>query len=488
MSKPLKILFVASEIVPLVKTGGLADVCNALPATLRELGHDVRVALPCYGLIPPEYRGQQEYMCVADVSGKRVYGALRTGVIPDTDIPVYLVEHNDYFDRPGLYGEDGNDYPDNLERFSFFNQALLHGVAQTGWMPDLLNCHDWHAALIPVYLQTLGRNDPQWSSVPCLFTIHNLAYQGAFNVWQLPETGLDSVVQAYELLLHRNNLNLLKGAVRCATRLNTVSPRYAQEIQTPEYGHGLERELRARGTDLWGILNGVDYSFWHPARDAFIPAHYSIDDLSGKAVCKRALQKQLGLPPREVPIFAMVTRMDWQKGLDLMDRALPTVLENDVQFVILGTGDSILEKAFLNRAREYPDKMRAMTEFDPELSHLIEAGADFFVMPSYFEPSGLSQLYSLAYGTVPIVRKTGGLADSVEPLAPNQAGDDIGTGIVFESPTVAALVQALDEAIQLYLSPDRLAAVRKAGMSRDFSWSRSAKKYVELYEETVSRP
>lgn len=488
MSKPLKILFVASEIVPLVKTGGLADVCNALPSALRELGHDVRVALPCYGLIPLEYRGQQEHMCVADVSGKRVYGALRTGVIPDTDIPVYLVEHNDYFDRRGLYGENEQDYPDNLERFSFFNMALLHGVAQTGWMPDLLHCHDWHAALIPVYLQTLGRDDPDWRGVPSLFTIHNLAYQGAFDVWQLPQTGLDSFVQAYELLLHRNNLNLLKGAVRCATRLNTVSPRYAEEIQTPEYGHGLERELRARGNDLWGILNGVDYSFWHPSRDAFIPANYSIDDLSGKAVCKSALQQRLGLAPCDVPIFAMVTRMDWQKGLDLMNRALPILLENDVQFIILGTGDRMLENAFQDCARAHPEKMRAMTEFDPELSHLIEAGADFFVMPSYFEPSGLSQLYSLAYGTVPIVRKTGGLADSVKPLAPNQTGDDIGTGIVFESPTVAALVQALEKAIPLYRSPDRLAAVRQAGMSRDFSWERSANKYAQLYEETLARP
>jgi len=488
VSKSLKILFVASEAVPLVKTGGLADVCNALPRALRELGHDIRVALPCYGLIPVEHRGQQEHMCVADVSGKRVYGALRTAVLPDTDIPVYLVEHNDYFDRPGLYGENGNDYPDNLERFSFFNLALLHGVAQTGWMPDLLHCHDWHAALIPVYLRTLGRDNPDWSSVPSLFTIHNLAYQGSFDVWQLPETGLDGVVQAYELLLHRNNLNLLKGAIRCATRLNTVSPRYAQEVQTPEYGHGLERELRARSNDLRGILNGVDYSFWHPAEDAFIPANYSLDDLSGKAVCKKALQKRVGLPPRDIPLFAMVTRMDWQKGLDLMDRALPILLENDVQFIILGTGDSMLEKAFLNRAREYPDKMRAMTEFDDGLSHLIEAGADFFVMPSYFEPSGLSQLYSLAYGTVPIVRNTGGLADSVEAVAPNQAEDDVGTGIVFEAPTVAALVQALDKAIQLYRSPDRLAAVRKTGMSRDFSWARSANKYVELYKETLVQP
>ncbi len=486
MSERLKILHVTAELAPFATTGGLGDVSNALPRALKELGHDVRVAMPCYGFIPPEHRGQQHNVCVADIGYNRVFGALRIAQVPDTDIPLYLVEHDDYFDRPHLYGEHATDYPDNLERFCFFSLALLHGLPQTDWTPDVIHCHDWHTAVIPTYLRAEGREHPVWSDVPCLFTIHNLAYQGSFKLEQFPLTGLTQNSETLASLEHQGKLNLMKGAILCADKVNTVSPRYAREIQTPDYGHGLDRYLLRRKNDLTGILNGVDYSVWHPTRDKYIPANYSADDLSGKAVCKAKLQERLGLPVgSKTPVFAMVTRFERQKGLDLVELGLDSMLAHDLQFIILGTGDPYYEEVFPQKSAQYPDKMQAIVEFDAVLSHWIQAGADFFLMPSHFEPSGLSQLYSLVYGTTPVVRKTGGLADSVNDVTPATLKSGKATGVVFEQATTAALLKAIHRALKLYEDPAALRQVRRTGMAHDFSWDLSARSYVQLYYKTL---
>jgi len=486
--KPLKILYVCSEMAPLVVTGGLADVAGALPRALRAQGHDVRVAMPCYDVIPPELRGEAQCPCVADLGAKTAHGTLREAVVPDTEVPLYLVEHEGYFGRDRLYGTGAYEFADNAERYCFFCLALLHGVGQGSWRPDIVHCNDWHTAAIPALIKTRLAHTAAWRGMPTLFTIHNLAYQGRYKAHLLPYTGLGADLFTPDCLEFHGDINLMKAGIAFASQINTVSPRYAKEIQTPEFGEGLEGFLRTRADSLSGILNGVDYALWNPRTDPHIARNYSADDLGGKAVCKREIQGRLGLARRDVPLVVMVSRIRWQKGIDVLIEALDRVLAHDVQLAILGTGDPELEQALEKAGRRFPDRLRVMMKFDRALSHQLEAGADFFLMPSRFEPCGLSQLYSMAYGTVPIVRKTGGLADSVTPISKANLAKGRATGIVLRDMSVDGIARSIEQAVGLYSDAATFRRVQVTGMREDFSWDRSSRAYVRLYRKAAARP
>ena len=478
----MKILFISSEMAPLLSTGGLADVANALPKALKALGHDVRVVMPLHGRIPAEHRGEEHCLCVVDMGTTTQYGAMRESRVPGTDIPLYLIEHNGYFDRPDPYSHDGAEYDDNVERFSFFCLAALHGVEQTHWKPDVIHCHDWHTALLPAFIKTHFEGHPFWGGMPTVYTIHNLAYQGRYGGELFIQTGLPIETFVANSFEFHGDLNLMQGALQYADRLNTVSPRYAREIQTVDYGEGLDGSLQARSHHLSGILNGVDYETWNPATDPHIPEPFSHEDLTGKAECKTALQATFGLPVKDVPVFAVVSRLTDQKGIDLIVHAIDQLVALDIQLVVLGTGDKVLEDHLLEASARHPQHVSVAIRFDVGLSHQIYAGADFFLMPSRFEPCGLSQLYSLAYGTIPVVRRTGGLADSVKHYNAVNRKKGTATGIVFAGQTPGAVIRSVRQACDLYKNEAALDVVRKQAMASDFSWDRSCAAYVELYK------
>ncbi|MDR7569885.1 MAG: glycogen synthase GlgA, partial [Armatimonadota bacterium] len=402
-------------------------------------------------------------------------------------VPVWFLDHPGYYGRPGIYGEGGRDYEDNLARFTCLCRAALNWVRGYGWIPDVFHCHDWHAALLPVYMDTVEREDPALRRTATLFTIHNLAYQGIFPRDQLPVTGLSEEVYWSHLEFY-GSINLMKGALLSADLLNTVSETYAREIQTPEFGYGLDGVLRMRGQDLYGVLNGVDYSVWDPQVDPYIPARYGPEDLSGKRVCKLALQAEFGLAEDpHVPLLGMVTRLVDQKGLDLVWACLDRMVAAGAQFVLLGTGDPRYEAAFTEAARRHPRRVGVRIGFDEGLAHRVEAGCDIFLMPSRFEPSGLNQLYSLRYGTVPIVRATGGLADSIVDATPEAISRGEANGFVFEAYTPDALWEAIRRALDVFRNPTLWRTLMQVGMQADFSWNRSARRYVELYERACAK-
>lgn len=484
MSDALKVLVVSSEVSPMLSTGGLADVASSLPRALHAHGVDVRVAMPWYASIPREYAGEQGPLGVGHIGSKTEYAALRISALPDSEVPLYMVEHEGYFGRSHPYRAGAYDYWDNCERFCFFAQALLTALEGLGWIPDVIHCNDWHTAPIPIFLKTTFPPESPWYCRPSVFTIHNLAYQGRFGSDQFGATGFPGFV--WGSLEYYGDINLMKGAIIYADKLNTVSPRYAEEIQTMDYGAGLDGVLRTRAHDLSGILNGISYDTWSPAKDKHIVQKFSRKDMSGKAACKKYLQETFALPQRDVPLFGIVTRMDWQKGVDLLLEAFPRVMDDDIQVVVLGTGNHDYERAYAEAAAYFRDKVRFVAEFNPALSHAIIAGSDFFLMPSRFEPCGLSQMYSLAYGTVPIVRHTGGLVDSVVDTTRLSLLKNEATGLVFGSPSASALAECIRRAVRLYAEPETLAQVRDTGMKQDFSWDRSSEHYLELYESAIA--
>lgn len=482
MNRPLRILHVTAEMTPLASTGGLAEVASALPKALRKRGHDVRVVMPAYAGIRAAWRGEPAGLVAGNVSGRREHGQWRAATAPDGGTPVYLVEHDGYFGRPKPYGDGAHEYTDNAERFSFFCQAALDGVRAAGWRPDVVHCHDWHTAATAVLLRALPAVDPFWRGVPVVFTIHNLAFQGRYDAGRFPQTGLPRALFDGGLLEFHGDMSLMKGAILCADRVTTVSPRYAREIQTLEYGEGLDGVLRDRAHALSGILNGVDYGVWNPATDAHLPARYDRGDLAGKAVCKAALQRRFGLPERGVPLFGMVSRLYWQKGIDLFASVVDQMRDLDAQFVVLGAGDPAIEHHLHTLAARHPRRIAITVDFDAALAHQIQAGSDFFLMPSRYEPCGLSQLYSMAYGTIPIVRRTGGLADSVRDLNPVTRRHRNATGIVFTPKTPQALLRAMRRAVSLHADAGTLAELRGNGMREDFSWDRACLEYEALYQ------
>jgi starch synthase len=475
----VNVLFCVAEATPFAKTGGLADVAGALPAALRRLGLDARVMMPLYrgisrdGLEPVQRTR-------STIGGAEITGAIWRGAFPN-GTPVYFLDASPLYDRGGLYGEGGRDYPDNLVRFVFFCQSAL-ALMHEGWQPDLVHCHDWHAALVPAYLRMHG------SRLPTLFTVHNLAHQGLFPADQFGLTGLPTQAFTPDGVEFYGQLNVLKAGLVSAHVLSTVSETYAREIQTEEYGVGLDGLLRARSADLFGVLNGVDYEQWDPAVDAFIPARYTADDLSGKATCKAGLQRDLGLhvDPR-VPLIGTVARLVAQKGFDLVTSGLDSIVAMGAQVVVLGTGDPAYEAALRAMSARLPLQVRAMIGFHEGFAHRIEAGADIFLMPSRFEPSGLNQLYSLRYGTVPVVRRTGGLADSIVDVSPETLHLGRANGFVFDAYTTEALVATVGRAIAAFRDPGLWRWLQQVGMRADFSWDRAAERYRALYAHTRER-
>ncbi len=485
---PLKILFLASEIAPFAKTGGLADVANSLPKALTALGHDVRLVMPCYASIPKNLLGKRLGTFMVYLGGNHLSGAVRLSTLPGSRVPVYLIEQGLYFARSGLYQAGGRPYSDNLERFAFFSLSALEGVAQTGWLPDVIHCNDWHTALAPAFLKVSQRVNPACRGIPTVFTIHNLIYQGRFPGAQFYQTGLPERLFTPDYLEYYGDVNVMKAGIAFASRISTVSPQYAEEIQTPEGGWGLDGYLRTRSADISGILNGIDYAEWNPAEDPLIPAHFSRKNLRGKSRCKSALQTDLGLPDKNVPLFGCVSRLVYEKGIDLLIDSLETLFREELQLAVLGTGDSELERRLAEASQRRPELLKVILRYDEALAHQFYAGCDFFLMPSRSEPCGLSQMYSLAYGAIPVVRYTGGLANSVRDATARNLTDGKATGVVFREPAVEDFVHAVRRALEIYQDPERRRRLRKAGMAEDFSWERSSREYERLYREALAKP
>jgi starch synthase len=489
----MNILLATSEAVPFAKTGGLADVSGALPGELVRLGHQVAVILPAYR--QTRYCGQPIKPLGLDfivpIGSKMVSGHLSQSTMPGGRVPVYLVHQDQYFDRDQLYGADGKDYIDNCERFVFFSRAVLEAIRLLDLPVDVLHANDWQTGLIPAYQKIVYAGISQYQKIASVFAVHNMAYQGQFWHWDMLLTGLDWKYFNWHQMEFHGKLNLLKTGMVFTDSIVTVSPRYAQEIQTSPLGYGLEGVTQYRRDVLSGILNGIDEADWNPATDRHLSAQYDVTTVSlGKAACKAALQKELGLPQAaDAPLVSSIGRLDDQKGFDLIAEVVQRwVQTSDVQWAILGTGQAKYHKLFESLSQRYPQKVAARLEFSNPLAHRIEAGSDIFLMPSRFEPCGLNQMYSLKYGTVPVVRETGGLADTIVGYGSPQAGSAPANGFSFQEYSPLALSETLRRACDLFrFNPEQWKALVDAGMRQDWSWGRSAKKYVELYLKTVTR-
>ncbi|MBN1586399.1 MAG: glycogen synthase GlgA [Candidatus Omnitrophica bacterium] len=463
----MSILFVSSEAVPYSKTGGLADVAGSLPVALQELGCEVTLALPLYR--ETERMAADRIPAVEGVS----YRLDRTGV------RVLFVEHSGYFGRPGIYGEKGVDYPDNLRRFNYFTQKVLEHCKSEGFAPDILHLNDWQCALFPLYLkESVWGGSRFFAKTKTVFTIHNLAYQGLFEAGDFAATGLSKDWMNVEALEFYGRINLLKGGITQSDALTTVSPSYSREIQRKEFGCGLEGVLKQRASDLTGILNGLDIDEWDPEIDEALEVNYTAEVLEDKALNKKALQRELGLVTHfDGPLVGVVSRLASQKGVDLLVEVAKAIYALGMQLVVLGTGDPFYEEALKALAGQYPEEIAAVIGFDSRLARRIYAGSDIFLMPSRYEPCGLGQMISLRYGAVPVVRATGGLRDTVSAYrAPAE-----GTGFLFEEYRAKALVQTLQEAMAVYHQPELWKALVRRGMSGEFSWTASARKYLKLY-------
>ena len=480
----MRILFVASEGLPFSKTGGLADVVEALPKALAAQGHEVAVVLP-------RYRGTQAAAVVLPSLTIPMGGArLRFPAIVDgallAGVRYFFVDDAAYFDREGLYGAGGKDYPDNAERYAEFCRTAIE-VAKHIWPADVFHCHDWQTALMPVLLRTSYSDDPLVKNTPVVFTIHNMGYHGQFPRDVLDRVGIPATVFHPEGIEFYGSVNLLKGGLVYSDYLTTVSRKYAQEIQTREFGNGLDGVARKRADRLVGILNGVDYGAWDPAKDSLIAANYSAKDLSGKQACKRDLLETFGLPQEhlERPVIGIVSRFADQKGFDLIAEKAHELMKEDLILVVLGTGDKKYERLFGAMAATHTGRVGLKIAYDNTLAHKVEAGADMFLMPSRYEPSGLNQMYSLKYGTVPIVRATGGLDDSILPF---DVEHGTGTGFKFKEYSGEALLYAVRQALHHYMDERIWKRIQLNGMAKDFSWKGPAQEYAKLYEAArVSR-
>ena len=471
----LRLLFLASEAEPFAKTGGLGDVVSALATALTRLGHQVRIVLPLYRAIPRAALRRSGALQLT-VGGELLRATTWTTAVPGGTAEVVFVDLPGLFDRDGLYQAGGRDHPDNLRRFSALCRAGLRLAAD--WPADILHAHDWQTALACAGLRWPDGPGARCASV---LTIHNLAYQGVFPFSQWPHTGLPPAAWSMEGLEFYGQINCLKGGLVSADWLTTVSPTYAREIQTPAFGCGLDGVLRRRAGQLEGIVNGIDTEAWDPATDAHLPTRYSAARLTGKAACARALRAELGLPSQEGLLIGMVQRLVDQKGLRIFLDALEALMRLPVQVALLGTGDASYHRALTRAAERWPG-LRVRLVFDDGLARRITAGADAFLMPSQFEPCGLNQMYSMRYGTVPIVRKVGGLADTVL----DEADGKDATGFVFEPYTPAALIGTVQRAVACFARPARWRALMRAGMRRDCSWKASAMRYVETYRAALA--
>ena len=493
MKKKLNILYCSSEVTPFSKTGGLGDVSGSLPKALAEMGCDIRVITPLYpGVSESPDRFKKLLGPLSVKTGERAEEcSLFESRLPDSKVPVYFISNDKYFNRKGLYQDEGRDYEDNLERFSFFSMAVLSSVKKMDWSPDIIHCNDWQTSLVSIYLKTIVKDDRElrefYRNSGSVFTIHNLGYQGIFNKEKFPLTGLRPSIFNINGVEYYGKLNLLKGGIIFSDIVTTVSPSYSKEIQTEENGYGLEGVLRERRKDLYGILNGVDYKEWDPLTDRHIVSHYSLKSISRKKGCKRDLQKNCGLTIKDVPLIGIVARLDDHKGFDILIEVMNELMQLELQMVILGTGKPKYQDILKRLAAKYPAKISVNLFFDDTLAHKIEAGADIFLIPSKYEPCGLSQLYSFRYGTVPVAHKTGGLADTITDSTPSNIVADKATGFLFSHYSAEDLLKSILLALSVYRNKAQWKRLMVTGMKSDFSWKRSAGEYVRLYKKILAK-
>jgi starch synthase len=492
----MRIVVASSEAVPFSKTGGLADVATALANALAELGHSVWLIAPHYPQvyarsgaangIPIEPTGTHFEV---PLGARHAAGEILRSRLPGSAVTVLLVNQPNYFDRAGLYQANGSDFRDNCERFIFFSRAVLVVSRQLRLRPDVIHANDWQTGLIPALLAAECPAEDPLAETGSLFTIHNMAFQGMFWHWDMLLTGLDWKYFNWRQMEFHNQISLLKTGIVFADLVTTVSPSYAREIQTPEFGYGLDGVLRSRRGDLLGILNGIDTKIWNPQTDGALAAKYSIVDVEeGKRACKRQLQEQIGLPARDdVPLFGIVSRLTDQKGMDLIAQAADGLLARDIQICVLGSGEKHYEDLLIGLSKRLPERIAVKIGFDETLAHRVEAGCDFFLMPSRFEPCGLNQMYSLAYGTVPIVRAVGGLADSVVDASPANIANGTATGFCFTEYSADALVKTIERALAAFADKPEWLRLVRAGMNQDWSWRRSALQYVRAYERAAAK-
>ena len=481
----MKIAMIASEMAPLAKVGGLADVVGALPTALIRLGHDVRVVIPRYGSIDAARHGLRP---LVGADGSRLPDAEVTEVkVGDGRVTVYCVVSQEHFGRPGIYNDpvDGKGYADNADRFIHFQKAALALLRRVGFRPDAIHCHDHQTGLIPAYIKLGG--DPFYAETGTLYTIHNMGYQGLFPPTVLEQAGFDrrlfTPAGPFEFY---GQVNFMKVGISFADIITTVSPTYAREICTAEQGFGLEGVLASRAPDLHGVLNGIDDRTWNPSSDPYLAHHFSASKPAGKTRCRQELLKKVGLPAsrKRMAILGVVSRLTGQKGFDLIEQALPTLMQRDLKMVVLGAGEVAYSRMLTEAAAAHPDRIAVTIGFDESLAHLIEAGSDMFLMPSRYEPCGLNQMYSLVYGTVPIVRRTGGLADTVRE---QPEGDQPANGFVFHDYEASAMLSAVDRALSAFADRKGWPRLMKAGMRMDFSWSGPAGRYADLYAAAAER-
>jgi starch synthase len=486
----MHIVFAASECAPYAKTGGLADVVAALPRELVRQGHQVTVYLPLYRQVEAYLGSLKAPRTVALPSitlpfpSYNRFAAILDGGKPH-GVQIYFVEVPELFNREGIYGDARGDYADNAERFGAFNRAVLEATKQLG-VPDVFHVHDWQTSLLTILLRTVYFFDPLLRDVPSLLTIHNAGYQGWF-----PPATIEKLLLPWDIFNMNavelfDTFNCLKGGIVYADGINAVSRRYAEEIKTAEFGSGLEVVLRGRGADLTGIVNGVDYEEWNPADDTLIAAHYSPQDMAGKAECRRDLLHafELDAIPPETPLLGIVSRFATQKGFDIFAGAAEAILSEDCALVVLGSGERLYEDMFRSLQRRYPGKVAVRVGYDNTLAHKIEAGSDIFLMPSRYEPCGLNQIYSLKYGTVPVVRATGGLDDTIEQWNP---ATNSGTGFKFQGTASYDFLVAVRWALVTFQNKQAWSTLQRNGMAQDFSWTRATEEYVNLYTELVRR-
>jgi starch synthase len=489
-----KVWYIASEVSPFAKTGGLGDVTGAFPKSLKTRNHEVRLIMPKYKTINERKYILREVIRLKDIPVKlndvTKTVNVKSAFLPDSKVQIYFVEMPDLFGRNGIYVDNatGKPFADNAQRFAYFCKAALETLKILSWRPDIIHCNDWHTALIPIYLKTLYRDDDFLKDIKTVFTIHNFAFQGIFGKELAPALDLDpELSQPGGNLEFGNSINLVKGAIHSADMITTVSETYAKEISTdPQFGYGLEKELQKHAQKFSGILNGVDYSVWSPENDKFIPFQFSAEDLKGKDQNKQALLTRVNLAAENrTPVFGMISRISEQKGYKILMDVMDDLLENDVRLIILGTGDKEIEKQLNKYQKKYPTKLSLNPAFDETLAHMVEAGADFFLMPSSFEPCGMNQLYSIKYGTIPIIFKTGGLADTIQEIDPKTEN---GNGIVFEKYSAKELIKALRRALRLFKNMDRWEQLQVRVMQEDHSWEKSTNKYLEGYEHILNQP
>ncbi len=491
MSKPLNVLFVSSEVEPFSKTGGLADVSSALPKAIKDLGHEIRIITPRYRFIGERKFKLHDIIRLREipiqVGSATVIGHIKSSFITNLKekVQVYFLDNQEYFGRDGIYQSPSTkkDYKDNDERFIFFARGVLETLKQLGWAPDIIHCNDWQSALIPVYLKTLYKNDPFFKSTKTVFTIHNMAYQGVFPYESFLKTNLPKELFSPEGVEAYGNFNFLKAGIVFSDVITTVSEKYAEEIcSNDEIGAGLSGLLNSRKKDLHGIVNGIDIQQWDPSTDNYIFRKYDCKTIEAKFDNKKALILKLGFEnSTDLPLIGSIGRMVAMKGFDLLASTLEDILKLDVLVVMLSSGDKELEKKFELIQKKHPKQFHLILGYDEEMAHLIEAGCDIFLMPSKFEPCGLNQMYSMRYGTVPIVHATGGLDDTIE----DYQGNGKGTGFKFYKYDSKELLKTIQRALKVYQQPEEWKKIMRNGMQQDFSWQNSARKYLNLYKEII---